>query len=238
MKIVVCISMLIGLLGSSAYATGSWSLVGDWNANLSHANPNGAWSYGQVVGGVFSTQPWSSVVADNTPGYFGVPGNYAAGAFVYQNTASWANYGVNPGQISLESDWGSAAVRWTAPSTGDYDIAVAIGGTTAIEAGPQGVDYGFGNNFAYNAGLNINGNTTAGSFSGNVMSWDIDDVLLHAGQSVTAYVINPGYADGGNTQTTFTVTSVPEPTTMIAGALLLLPFGASTLRILRRKCVA
>ena len=31
------------------------------------------------------------------------------------------------------------------------------------------------------------------------------------------------------------VTAVPEPTTCIAGALLLLPFGASTLRSLRRK---
>jgi choice-of-anchor A domain-containing protein len=31
---------------------------------------------------------------------------------------------------------------------------------------------------------------------------------------------------------------VPEPTTFIAGALLLLPFGASTLRILRRKATA
>ena len=30
------------------------------------------------------------------------------------------------------------------------------------------------------------------------------------------------------------ISSVPEPTTMIAGALLLLPFGASTLRILRK----
>jgi hypothetical protein len=29
--------------------------------------------------------------------------------------------------------------------------------------------------------------------------------------------------------------SVPEPTTVLAGALLLLPFGASTIRILRRK---
>ncbi len=29
--------------------------------------------------------------------------------------------------------------------------------------------------------------------------------------------------------------AVPEPTTMVAGALLLLPFGASTLRILRRR---
>jgi hypothetical protein len=37
--------------------------------------------------------------------------------------------------------------------------------------------------------------------------------------------------DGG----TATLTAVPEASTMIAGALLLLPFGASTLRILRRK---
>ena len=29
--------------------------------------------------------------------------------------------------------------------------------------------------------------------------------------------------------------AVPEPTTMIAGALLLLPFGASTLRMLRKN---
>ncbi|MEI7941050.1 MAG: hypothetical protein WCK27_30620, partial [Verrucomicrobiota bacterium] len=33
----------------------------------------------------------------------------------------------------------------------------------------------------------------------------------------------------------FLFTPVPEPTTMIAGALLLLPFGASTLRMLRRR---
>ena len=31
---------------------------------------------------------------------------------------------------------------------------------------------------------------------------------------------------------------VPEPTTMIAGALLLLPFGASTIRRMRKKCTA
>lgn len=35
-----------------------------------------------------------------------------------------------------------------------------------------------------------------------------------------------------------TVAVVPEPTTMIAGALLLLPFGASTLRALRRNRAA
>ena len=45
---------------------------------------------------------------------------------------------------------------------------------------------------------------------------------------------------GGGTDTQWWIMdnfeyAVPEPTTMIAGALLLLPFGASTLRILRRR---
>jgi hypothetical protein len=31
------------------------------------------------------------------------------------------------------------------------------------------------------------------------------------------------------------ITMVPEPTTLIAGALLLLPFGASMIQVLRRK---
>jgi len=41
---------------------------------------------------------------------------------------------------------------------------------------------------------------------------------------------------GANFQ--YEVSAVPEPTTMIAGALLLLHFGASTLRILRKKQTA
>ena len=42
-------------------------------------------------------------------------------------------------------------------------------------------------------------------------------------------------AQVAGTPVTLTLTQVPEPTTMIAGALLLLPFGASTLRILRKR---
>jgi len=42
-------------------------------------------------------------------------------------------------------------------------------------------------------------------------------------------------ASVAGTPVTLTLTAVPEPTTMVAGALLLLPFGASTLRVLRRR---
>jgi len=39
----------------------------------------------------------------------------------------------------------------------------------------------------------------------------------------------------GTLEGSFYLTAIPEPTTLISGALLLLPFGASTLRILRRN---
>jgi len=45
-------------------------------------------------------------------------------------------------------------------------------------------------------------------------------------------------AGGGTTSGGISGTVVPEASTLIAGALLLLPFGASTLRILRKKNVA
>jgi hypothetical protein len=50
---------------------------------------------------------------------------------------------------------------------------------------------------------------------------------------------NPGGWFGVRAESlTITGTPVPEPTTIIAGALLLLPFGASTLRILRKNRTA
>jgi len=55
------------------------------------------------------------------------------------------------------------------------------------------------------------------------------------GQEYENAVLNT-YPDG--VPIALTITPVPEPTTMIAGALLLLPFGASTLRILRKKQTA
>lgn len=51
-------------------------------------------------------------------------------------------------------------------------------------------------------------------------------------------VPDPTVQNGALAQETFfNVTPVPEPTTMIAGAMLLLPFGASTLRFMRNKRV-
>ena len=52
------------------------------------------------------------------------------------------------------------------------------------------------------------------------------------------YVLAPDPLSGQGTAGQEFLIPVPEPTTMIAGALLLLPFGASTVRIIRRRQVA
>jgi hypothetical protein len=83
------------------------------------------------------------------------------------------------------------------------------------------------------------------SFSGNsaalAQTWL--DALTHT-TSYTGGLLYPDPLNQGNPNgeppqellmRTQDFTPVPEPTTVIAGALLLLPFGASTLRILRRK---
>ena len=48
----------------------------------------------------------------------------------------------------------------------------------------------------------------------------------------------PGVGNVSVDINSITVSTVPEPTTMLAGALLLLPFGASAVRILRRRQAA
>ena len=54
-----------------------------------------------------------------------------------------------------------------------------------------------------------------------------------------AYIGDTGGPSSGSVDiNSITVSTVPEPTTMIAGALLLLPFGASTLRMLRKTRTA
>jgi len=221
---MVFLSPLLALLGSSASAQ-TWDLAADYNPP---ANPNGPWSYGQINGGVFSTLPWTPL-----SGYPNLNGIYGtSGAFVYQNIAAYPAYGINPGQISLESDYGNTAVQWTAPATGEYEITAAIGGTTVSENG------GFGNNFAQFAGLNINGvSQPDNSFADNVMSWDITDLSLTDGETVDAFVLNPGYAFGGNTETELTInevpTTTPEPSALLGGAAILVILASGTRA---RKC--
>ncbi len=67
----------------------------------------------------------------------------------------------------------------------------------------------------------------------------LSEVHRNAGYTGFLLIPTPEAQHSLNAQEVFySGTPVPEPTTLIAGALLLLPFGASTLRLLRRRRAA
>jgi len=63
------------------------------------------------------------------------------------------------------------------------------------------------------------------------------DNVVYIQETGGLYTIYTAVNDSGGANTYYidSVVVVPEPTTIVAGALLLLPFGASTLRILRKQ---
>ena len=66
------------------------------------------------------------------------------------------------------------------------------------------------------------------------------ETVLYVTKDIGLGVTSPngGFISISQVAQSFHQVIVPEPTTMIAGALLLLPFGASTLRILRKRQTA
>lgn len=211
--------LAMATLSASAHAVvqapaTTWSLAGDYQVQQ---NPNGAWQYGQMVGGSFQALAWNP-----TWSAYGAP---FVGGFVYQRSAPGTDFGIGSGQVSLESDWGTAAVRWTAPAAGSYAFSVEIGGSLMSGQG------GFGNNFALLSQVLVDGVSVAPSSSVDgangtfkLQTWQFTRAL-QAGATVDTFVVNPGYAMGGNTQTLIGITAaVPEPATavlLLTGALVL-----------------
>jgi hypothetical protein len=80
----------------------------------------------------------------------------------------------------------------------------------------------------------INGNTVATGSGIGSLTWQSQSLLLNlsAGPNTLSF---QGAAGSDTLIDNVSLTSVPEPPTIIAGAMLLLPFGLSTLRNLRRK---
>ncbi len=99
---------------------------------------------------------------------------------------------------------------------------LAVGSLTGSVNAPDSADRLLADN-----GQQVGFNWSAGLLPGQSATFLIQTTTTHYG------VVTVGISEGS--ATTSMALSVPEPTTMVAGAMLLLPFGASTLRSLRRK---
>jgi hypothetical protein len=181
--------------------------------------------YGTVSVSLDSTKTIATITftADNNGSQqflFGGQGAVAVdvnGAFTYNNDASGANIGKN----------------FSAP------------GTYSAPNGLSGQEDGFGNfDLTIDSfdGFGHSATTVTFSITKSSGTWSSADSVLSGVAAhifVTQYPadFNTALQTDGKTQGALSTgyASTPEPTTLIAGALLLLPFGASTLKIVRRK---
>ena len=198
--------LLIGTAVTLACASASaqtWDAAAQWSVP---SNPNGVWSYGEYKPlSTWDTLSWDSI--DNQYEWDESP---VLGAGIWENTLTSADLGIAPGQISLNSSYGTAVLGFTAPVTGIYAFDIAIGGTIVTEGG------GSGNALALNGDVSVNGtNMASNSFLNNVKVWQFNSALS-AGQTVDAYVLSNGTTPGGNTALNFSVNAVPEPGSYLA----------------------
>ena len=145
------------------------------------------------------------------------------------------------GTLGLNLDLASGA---SVMMTGLSLTSAGHGGTPEFVDVDSGNEDGFGSfNFKINLkdgwhqavsglsfGLTLSGDT-----------WANENEILkpnNNGYQVAAHVFPTLNGADQGIKTGFATTAVPEPSTYIAGALLLLPFGASTIRMLRKNRTA
>ena len=226
-KIVTCVFKQMKIYVSSVFglgllfATQAYATVYNSTTDFStvNGNPNGVWSYGtEPVGfGVFSLMSYVVSGLNGSPQWTSNNGgDYTPGILVNLGGAS---QGTELGQLALHPGPGGepAVLRWTAPSSGQAHIS--------------------GQFFPGNIGIMLVGIRLDDAFIWSASDAGVFDLTKKIIQGDTIdFAVYGGYGSGLTPlEAAINVTAVPEPSTMIAGALLLLPFGVSTLRNLRRK---
>jgi hypothetical protein len=160
---------------------------------------------------------------------YSISGNAAYAAAIYAAPGSWVANGPTGQWIDPSTSGGSP----TDPNGFTY-FTRTITGTGSINL-----------QFATdNAGaLVINGVVVAQTQgwatqtdTADYETWVSYSGTLNPGVNTIEFEVNNlGGPAGLIVEGTFTATPVPEPTTVISGALLLLPFGASALQVLRKR---
>jgi hypothetical protein len=191
---------------------GDFSTPGQGVGGYTYAPTGSPWTFSPLIGGVSG-----SGITYIPSAFENTPLNIQAG---FLQTAGGSVSSTDPASISQV---------FSAPAAGSYDLS-----------------------FMY-AGRTYDGGTT--TFKVSVDGSSVFTVTPLSGQNFTPESLIVTLANGNHTlaftstapvigydETAFignvSLTAVPEPTTIISAALMLLPFGASTLRILRRKQVA
>ena len=181
----------------------------------------------------------------------------AALVMAVQARASWYNITFNGSDVNFVGTGSQFIPGTVTTANGQIDVAnnMAISGFLDITAGDNKGHYalvpgsGSDTQFLWDDAV-YPGSTPFLSSTGGVLWWTMGTIEIEMWYNTDPrfgptelYALWGAPPNSSQMGTDFdptafgtaTLTPVPEPTTIIAGALLLLPFGASTLRILRRK---
>jgi len=143
-------------------------------------------------------------------------------SFVFSNPIDTGNAPYAAFGISDNSTWLADSHRLNVISMDGNQLI----GTSLVHVWDWNLNAGAGGDVA---GFGQSDNVTLTSVLATYGTWEV--------MRAYAYIGNTGAASSGSVDI-YSITVVPEPTTMIAGALLLLPFGVSTLRMLRKNRTA
>jgi hypothetical protein len=162
--------------------------------------------------------------------------------------------------VSVSQSGGIDYLTWSGNmslTTGSAGLTTADLKLTYIVSASHGTINGIDQAFvgsSVNGFLTVDESVNTGGFAGTLVAYshleigDFTDppaegfdvlpiippqTLLYVTKDMAFATIGPGLTTVSSVTQSFH--QVPEPTTMVAGALLLLPFGASTLRFLRRR---
>lgn len=227
MKLLACLACSTLLFSTSAVSALTFNAANDFSIA---SNPNGAWSYGSstTLGGVFVpfTVNGTSVVGLNNPNfnYWGI----GSAPLVFKNTAATNQQGttvnLNPGQLAFHPGalGEIALVRWTAPSADTILLNTLFSGrdttgtTTDVHILLNGV--------ALFNGL-INGFGAATSFVSTlaVAQGDIIDFAVGYGNNATYFNDSTGLSA--------TISSVPEPATLLLFGVALAGWACTRRRV-------
>lgn len=140
-------------------------------------------------------------------------------SFVFSNPVDTGNAPYAAFGISDNSTWSADTHRLNVISMNGNQL----NGTSIVHVWDWLLNDGAGGDVA---GLGQSDSRTLNSILATYGTWEV--------MRAYAYIGNTGGESSGSVDIN-SITIVPEPTTMIAGALLLLPFGASTIRYFRKN---
>jgi hypothetical protein len=128
--------------------------------------------------------------------------------------------------VSVNGTWGAGAQ--------EYDVISEDGnqliGTSLVHVWDFSLNGGAGGDVPGLSGVTLDSVLGTGDSYNGVAYGDLEVMRAYA------YIGDEGASSGSVDINSITVSSVPEPSSIIAGVAMLFPFGASTLRVLRKKC--